>query len=64
MDISLILRVGGAGFLVSIICQILSRTGRDEQALLVSISGIVLILLMLVGQLGDLIGAVRSVFGL
>ncbi|MBQ3065329.1 MAG: stage III sporulation protein AC [Clostridia bacterium] len=64
MDISLILRVGGAGFLVSIICQILSRTGRDEQALLVSISGIVLILLMLVGQLGELIGAVRSVFGL
>lgn len=64
MDVSLILKVGGIGFLVSVIYQVLSKTGREEQALLVSVSGIILVLLLLVGQLGDLIGAVRAVFGL
>ena len=64
MDVSLILKVGGIGFLVSVIYQVLSKLGREEQALLVSMSGMILVLLLLVGQLGDLIGAVREVFGL
>ncbi len=64
MDISLILKVGGVGFLVSVICQVLSKSGREEQALFVSVSGMIVVLLLLVGQLSDLIGAVREVFGL
>ena len=64
MDVSLILKVGGIGFLVSVIYQVLSKSGREEQALLVSVSGMVLVLLLLVGQLSELIGAVREVFGL
>lgn len=36
MDISLILRAAGVGLIVSVICQILSKSGRDEQAMLVS----------------------------
>ena len=64
MDVSLILKVGGIGFLVSVIYQVLSKSGREEQALLVSVSGMILVLLMLVGQLSDLIGTVREVFGL
>ncbi len=64
MDISLILKVGGVGFLVSVIYQILSKSGRDEQALLVSVSGMILVLLMLIGELGELIGSIRGVFGI
>ncbi|MBP3919842.1 MAG: stage III sporulation protein AC [Clostridia bacterium] len=64
MDISLILKVGGVGFLVSVIYQILSKSGREEQALFVSISGMILVLLMLIGQLGELIASVRQVFGI
>ncbi|MBE6657381.1 MAG: stage III sporulation protein AC [Ruminococcaceae bacterium] len=64
MDVALILKVGGIGFLVSVIYQVLSKSGREEQALLVSVSGMILVLLLLVGQLGDLIRAVREVFGL
>ena len=64
MDVSLILKVGGIGFLVSVIYQVLSKSGREEQALLVSVSGMVLVLLLLVGQISELIGAVREVFGL
>ncbi|MBO5649801.1 MAG: stage III sporulation protein AC [Clostridia bacterium] len=64
MDITLILRVSGIGFLVSVICQVLSRSGREEQALLVSVTGMILVLLMLIGQLEQLIASVRGVFGL
>ena len=64
MDISLILKVGGVGFLVSVICQVLSKSGREEQSLFVSVSSMIVVLLLLIGQLSDLIGAVREVFGL
>ncbi|MBR7095291.1 MAG: stage III sporulation protein AC [Clostridia bacterium] len=63
MDISLILKVVGVGMIVTVSCQILSRAGRDEQALLVSLSGIVLVLLLLMGEIGKLYDAIRGVFG-
>ena len=64
MDVSLLLRVAGVGLLVAVSCQVLSKSGRDEQALLLTLTGMVLVLIMLVGQIGDLISAVRAVFGL
>ena len=64
MDISLLLRVAGIGLLIAFTCQILSKTGRDEQVLLLTLTGMVLVLLMLVGQIGELIETVRTVFGL
>ena len=64
MDISLILRAAGIGLIVSVVCQILSKSGRDEQAMLVSIAGIIIVLLMLVRELGDLISSIRTVFGI
>ena len=63
MDISLILKVVGVGMIVTVSCQILSRAGRDEQAMLVSLSGIVLVLLLLMGEIGKLYETIRSVFG-
>lgn len=64
MDITLILKVGGVGFLVGVLCQILGKSGREEQALLVTVTGMILVLLLVVGQLGELIASVRHVFGL
>ena len=63
MDVGLVLRVAGIGMLVSVACQILSKSGRDEQAMLVSLSGIVLVLLMLVEEIGLLFDTIRGVFG-
>lgn len=63
MDVSLVLKVAGVGLLVSVAQQILSRTGRDEQAMLVSVAGIVLVLLLLVEEIGRLFALVESVFG-
>ena len=64
MDISLIVKVVGVGILVAISAQILSKYGRDEQATFVGIAGIVVVLLMLVGEIGELIASVRDIFGL
>jgi stage III sporulation protein AC len=63
MDVGLVLRVAGVGMLVSVACQILGKAGRDEQAMLVSLSGIVLVLLMLVEEIGRLFDTIRGVFG-
>lgn len=63
MDISLILKVVGVGILVSVACQILSKSGRDEQSMLVTLAGIVVVLLLLVEEIGGLFDMIRSVFG-
>ncbi len=64
MDVGLVLKVAGVGMLVTVAYQILSKAGRDEQAMLVSLSGIIIVLLMLIGEIGGLIETVRAVFGL
>jgi stage III sporulation protein AC len=64
MDISLIFKVAGVGILVAVSAQILSKYGRDEQATFVGLAGIIVVLLMLVGELGELLSAVRDIFGL
>ena len=63
MDVGLVLRVAGVGMLVSVACQILGKAGRDEQAMLVSLAGIVLVLLMLVEEIGRLFDTIRGIFG-
>ena len=63
MDIGLRLKVAGVGMLVCASSQILSKSGKDEQAMLVTVAGIVVVMLMLVGEIGQLFDTVRSVFG-
>lgn len=64
MDASLILKVAGIGMIVTVSCQVLSKAGRDEQSTLVSIAGIIIILMMLVGQIGELFDTIKEVFGI
>lgn len=64
MDVTLILRVAGVGILVTVANNILSKSGRDEQSVFVTIAGIITVLLMLVGEIGELFSSVRSIFGL
>lgn len=63
MDIGLILKVAGVGILVSAAAQILSKSGRDEQSTLVVIAGIIVVLILLVGEIEKLFELVISVFG-
>jgi stage III sporulation protein AC len=64
MNTDLLLKVAGVGVLVTVAHQILSKSGRDEQALMVTLSGIIIVLMMLVQELGGLFDTVKSVFDL
>lgn len=64
MEIELLLKIAGIGMIVSVLCQILSKSGREEQATYVSIGGIIAVLLLLVDEIGALIRALCEVFGL
>ena len=64
MDVSLILKIAGVGILVAVCAQVLQKSGKDEQAMLVSVGGLIVVMLMLVGEIGELIDTIRSIFGL
>ena len=64
MDISLLLKIAGVGLLVSVVFQILTKAGRDEQAMLVSLAGVVIVLLMLVQEIAELLDVIRNLFGI
>lgn len=64
MDVTLILKIAGVGMLCGVLCQVLSKSGKEEQATFVTIGGIVLVLLMLIGEIASLIQTIRSAFGI
>ena len=64
MDVTVILKVAGVGLIVSVVYQVLSKSGRDEQAMLVSLAGVIIVLLLIVSELSELITTIRRVFGL
>ena len=63
MDISLILKITGLGLLISVACQVLSKSGRDEQSTLLSIAGIILVMILIVSELEGLFSTLARVFG-
>ena len=63
MDISLILKITGIGLLVSIACQVLSKSGRDEQASMLSIAGIIIVMLLIISELEGLFNTITRIFG-
>ena len=64
MDLSFILKIAGIGMIVAVVCQVLSKLGKDDQATLVSVGGIILVLIILIEELGGLFEIVKDVFGL
>ena len=64
MDFDFVIKAAGIGMLVAITCQILSRIGRDDQASLVSLAGVVALLMMLLGEISSLVESVRGIFGI
>ena len=63
MDVELSLKVAGIGMIVAVVCQILSRSGREDQTGMVSLTGVVVVLLLLAERIGDLISTIRGIFG-
>lgn len=64
MDVDLIFKVAAIGILVSVLNQVLSRSGRDEQATMTTLAGLVVVLMMVVQQISGLFELVKNLFGL
>ena len=64
MDVDLIFRVAGIGIIVAVLNQLLARSGREEQALLTTIAGLIVVLVIKVQQIGDLFDMVKNIFEL
>jgi stage III sporulation protein AC len=64
LNIALILKVAGVGLLVSVAVQILQKTGRDEQATFLTLAGVIVVMLLLVGEIGNLFSLIRSTFNI
>ncbi len=64
MDINLIFKIAAVGIIVSVICQVLRQSGREEQAYLATLAGLVLVLFWIVPYIGELFESIRLMFSL
>ena len=64
MDVDLIFKIAAVGIIVSVLNQLLIRSGREEQGMLLTLAGLIVVLSMVVVQISDLFATVKSVFGL
>ena len=64
MQIDVLLKIAGIGLLVTVICQVLTKAGREDIATLATVAGMILVLLMVISLAGELLSQVQSVFHL
>ncbi len=64
MEVELIFQIAGIGIIVSVMNVLLTRSGRDEQALMITIAGLVIVLAMVVGKIAQLFETIKTVFGI
>ena len=64
VSVDLIFKIAAIGILIAVLGQLLSRAGRDDIALMVSITGLIIVLLMVVDLVSGLFESVKSIFGL
>lgn len=64
MDVDLIFKIAAIGILVAVLNQVLVRSGREEQAMMTTLAGLVVVLMMLVQQISDLFDLIKALFAL
>ncbi len=64
MEVDLIFKIAAIGIIVAVINILLNRTGRDDQALMVTLAALVVVLTLVVKQISDLFSLIKSLFGL
>ena len=64
MEVDLIFRIAAIGILVAVLNQVLIRAGRDEQAMMTTLAGLAVVLMMVVQEIADLFDLVKNLFGL
>ena len=64
MSVNLIFKIAAVGILVAVLNQVLSRAGRDEQAMMTTLAGLVVVLMMVVQEIAQLFTMVKTLFHL
>ncbi len=64
MDVDLIFKIAAIGIIVAVLNQVLIRPGREEQAMMTTLAGLIVVLMMIVGEISTLFSTIKSVFGL
>ncbi|MBU5450159.1 stage III sporulation protein AC [Acetivibrio sp. MSJd-27] len=64
MDVDLIFKIAAIGIIVAVLNQLLVRSGREDQAMLTTLAGLVVVMFMMVNQIASLFTTIKSVFGL
>ena len=62
MNIDLVFQIAGAGIIVAVLNQLLVRSGREEQALLTTIAGLICVLFILSKEIGNLFETIKTIF--
>ncbi len=60
----MIFKIAAVGIIVAVLNQVLIRSGREEQAMMTTLAGLIAVLMMLINEISDLFDTVKSVFGL
>ncbi|MDD3346327.1 stage III sporulation protein AC [Oscillibacter sp.] len=63
MDVDLIFKIAAIGILVAVLNQLLVRSGREEQAMMTTLAGLVVVLMMMVREISDLFTLIKQLFG-
>ncbi|MDR0821343.1 MAG: stage III sporulation protein AC [Oscillospiraceae bacterium] len=64
MEVDLIFKIAAIGIIVAVLTQLLKHSGREEQAMMTTIAGLVVVLLMVINEIAILFDTIKSVFGL
>jgi stage III sporulation protein AC len=64
MDIDLLFKIAGIGILVAVLNQVLSKAGREDQAMMTTLTGIIIVLMMVISKISELFNTVRNTFNL
>ena len=64
MDVDLVFKIAALGIIVAVLNQVLIRSGREEQAMMTTLAGLIVVLLMIIQQISDLFSTIKSLFGL
>ena len=64
MDVDLLFKIAAIGILVAVLHQVLCRAGREEQAMMTTLAGLIIVLTMVIKEISTLFNTVRTIFGL
>lgn len=64
MDVNLIFKIAAIGIIVSVLNQLLVRSGREDQAMMTTLAGLIVVLYMLIDQIANLFNTIKTVFEL